>query len=111
MLTGLTGNPFIGINAVYALSFPATALAALWVFRLAGLRGPWTVVGSLALTFVPFHWYRLEHLYLATMYSAVLGVGLAMLVGNGTVERRLRSAGRGRSCWLRSPPCRSPPRR
>ena len=93
----VSGNPFLGINTVYAASFPLTALAMLWVFRTAGLRSWWTVVGSLALTFVPYHWYRLEHVYLATMYSAVLGVGLAVLIGNGTVERRLRQpAGRGR---------------
>ncbi|TKJ35635.1 hypothetical protein [Blastococcus sp. CCUG 61487] len=100
LVTWVTGNPFFGIHTVYALSFPATALAALWVFRVAGLRGPWTVVGSLALTFLPYHWYRLEHLFLATMYSAVLGVGLALLVGNGTVERRLRSPGRWRFVLL-----------
>lgn len=89
-----TDNPFLGIHSAYALSFPATALAALWVFRLVGLRGPWTVFGALALTFVPYHWFRLEHVYLAMMYSAVLGVGLAVLVGNGTVERRLREGPR-----------------
>ncbi len=100
LVTWATGNPFFGIHVVYALSFPATALAALWVFRVAGLRGPWAVVGSLALTFLPYHWYRLEHLFLATMYSAVLGVGLALLVGNGTVERRLRAPGRGRFVLL-----------
>jgi phosphoglycerol transferase len=95
LVAWVSGNPFLGINTVYAASFPLTALAALWVFRTAGLRSWWTVVGSLGLTFIPFHWYRLEHVYLATMYSAVLGVGLAVLIGTGTVERRLRApAGR-----------------
>jgi phosphoglycerol transferase len=68
----------------------------LWVFRVAGLRWTWAVFASLALTFLPYHWYRFPHIYLATMYSMVLGVGLALLVGNGTVERRLRSPGRWR---------------
>lgn len=85
-----TDNPFLGIHTAYALSFPVTALAALWVFRIMGMRGPWAVFGSLAVTFVPFHWYRLEHVYLSMMYSAVLGVGLALLVGTGAFERRLR---------------------
>lgn len=91
LVAWLTDNPFLALNVVFALSFPVTALAAVWVFRIAGLRGPWTVLAALALTFVPYHWFRLEHVYLATMYSAVLGVGLALLVGNGTVERRLRA--------------------
>jgi phosphoglycerol transferase len=94
LVTRATDNPFLGINVVFAVSFPVTALAALWVFRIAGLRTPLTVVAALALTFIPYHWYRFAHIHLATMYSAVLGVGLALLVGNGTVERRLRSTSR-----------------
>jgi phosphoglycerol transferase len=90
-------NPFLGMNAAFAVSFPVTALAVLWVFRIAGLRGPVAVLGALALTFIPYHWYRIDHVYLGTMYSAVLGVGLALLVGTGAVERRLRSASRRRS--------------
>src|SRR4051812_44791654 len=78
----LTGNPFVGLKLVSALSFPVTALATLWVLRVAGLRGPLAAVAALALTFIPYHWYRIAHVYLGTMYSAVLGVGLALLIGN-----------------------------
>lgn len=87
-------NPFIGLNVVFVLSFPATALAALWVFRMIGVRGPIAIFTSLAFTAIPFHWLRLEHIYLATTFSAVLGVGLAILTGTGEFERRL--AGRRR---------------
>jgi phosphoglycerol transferase len=89
-----TDNPFLGLNLVFAASFPLTALAALWVFRVSGMRGPWAVLASLALTFIPYHWLRLVHIYLGTMYSVVLGVGLALLVANGTVQERLRSPSR-----------------
>ena len=99
-LTWATGNPFLGMNLVFALSFPVTALAAVWVFRIAGLRGPLMVVAALALTFVPYHWYRIVHIHLGTMFSAVLGVGLALLVGNGTVERRLRSGATRRAPFV-----------
>ena len=95
-ISAMFHNPFIGLNLVYALSFPATALAALWVFRLVGVRGPMGIFASLAFTAIPFHWLRLEHLYLATTYSAVLGVGLAILTGTGELERRLASRRR----WL-----------
>lgn len=81
-----TDNPFLGLNAVFALSFPLTALASLWVFRLAGVRGPVAIVASLAITTIPFHWLRVEHPYLATMYPAVLGVGLALITAVGGVE-------------------------
>lgn len=96
----LWGNPFLGMNLVFALSFPITALAVVWVFRIAELTGPFAVLAAVALTVVPYHWYRIEHVYLGTMYSAVLGVGLALLVGNGTVQRRLRSPDRLRFLLL-----------
>lgn len=86
----ISGNPFLGINAMYAASFPLTALAGWWVLRLVRVRGPVGVLLALALTVVPYHWYRIDHVYLGTMYSAVLGVGLAVLVGNGSVVRALR---------------------
>ena len=95
LISALSHNPFVGLNAVYALSFPIVALAALWVFRLVGVRGPMAIFTSLAFTAIPFHWLRIEHIYLATMYSAVLGVGLAILIGTGSVERRLG----GRRRW------------
>ncbi len=94
LIAAMTHDPFLGLNAVFALSFPATALAALWVVRIVGIRGPIAVFTSLAFTAIPFHWLRLEHVYLGTMYSAVLGVGLAILTGTGAIERRL--AGRRR---------------
>jgi len=97
VFTAITGDPILGTNALYALSFPLAALAALWVIRMTGLRGPMAVLASLVFTTIPFHWLRTEHLYLATLYSAVLGVGLAMLVGSGEVERRLRSPHRLRT--------------
>lgn len=87
----LTGNTFLGINLVYALSFPLTALAALWVLRLVGARGPLSWVLAWVVAFIPFHWGRIDHVYLATMYPAVLGVGLAILIGSGRLEHILRN--------------------
>ena len=94
LISTMSQNPFAGLNIVYALSFPLAALAALWVFRIVGVRGPIAVFTSLAFTAIPFHWLRLEHIYLATIYSAVLGVGLAILTGTGSFERRLTGGGR-----------------
>jgi len=97
LITALTGNPFLGMNAVFAMSFPLTALAAFWVIRIAGVRGPMAIFLSLAFTTIPYHWYRLDHVYLGTVYSAVLGVGLALLVGTGRIERGLAGERRGRA--------------
>lgn len=89
IIAAISRNPFLGINVVHALSFPLVAVAALWVFRLAGVRGPIAIVSSLAFTAIPFHWLRLEHFYLGTIYSAVIAVGLAILTGTGGLSQRL----------------------
>ncbi|GAA1405593.1 hypothetical protein [Oerskovia paurometabola] len=87
----LTENPFLPLNLVFVASFPLTAVAALWTLRIAGLRGPLAVVLAVGLTTIPYHWLRVEHVYLATMYSAVLGVALALLVGSGRFSEALRT--------------------
>jgi phosphoglycerol transferase len=94
LLGQLTSDPFLPLNMVFATSFPLTALAALWLLRLVGVRGPLAVVAALGLTTIPFHWLRPDHIYLATMYPAVLAVVLSLLVGSGRLglawrERRL----------------------
>lgn len=94
LIGALTNNCFLGTNALLAISFPLTALAGLWVLRLVGLRGPVAVSLALALTTVPYHWLRLPHIFLGTMYTAVLGVGLALMVGSGAVDRVFRPGGR-----------------
>lgn len=86
-----TDDPFLPLNIVFVVSFPLAAVAALWTIRVAGVRGPLAVVLALGLTTIPFHWWRTEHVYLATMYSAVLAVGIALLVGSGQFDRALRA--------------------
>lgn len=85
-----TGNMFFGMNFVFAASFPVAAVCALWVLKLVQFRGPIAVFTAVAFTVIPFHWLRIEHVYLATIYSLVLGLGLAFMVGSGDFERRLR---------------------
>ncbi|WP_448629960.1 hypothetical protein [Cellulomonas soli] len=94
LLVGLFGavtkDAFLTTNLLFAVSFPLTALAMLWVVRLSGLRGPVAVLAAVGLTLVPYHWLRIGHIYLGTMYSAVLAVALALLVGTGELRRRLQ---------------------
>ncbi|WP_263729296.1 hypothetical protein [Cellulomonas sp. SG140] len=79
------------MNVMYALSFPVTAVVAYWVLRVAHLSGPMAIAGSWGLMAVPYHWKRLWHVYLGSMYSAVLAVGLALWIGSGGLERMWRS--------------------
>jgi phosphoglycerol transferase len=92
----LTGNPYLAQNLVWLLSFPMTAVAAWWVFRLLRTPRPLAIALALAATFTPYHVFRaFYHPWLSTMWPAVLGVGLCILVGTGRAPRvrgvRLRS--------------------
>lgn len=84
VLSWIFGDPFIGLNVLALLSFPLTAALALVAFRLVGLTGWWAIALSLSYTFLPYHWGRLlGHTYLGTMYAAVTGVILALIIGQG----------------------------
>ncbi|WP_378098537.1 hypothetical protein [Cellulomonas sp. T2.31MG-18] len=91
VITRLSGNPFAGVNMMFALSFPLTAVVAYYVLRSAGFRGPMAIAAAWGLMAIPYHWKRLPHVYLGSMYSAVLGVGLALWVGSGGLERMVKS--------------------
>ena len=94
-LSAITGNPFFGLNALIILSFPITAVLAVVALRVVGLTGWWAVALANAYTFIPYHWGRsLGHVYLGTMYAAVTGVILALLVGTGRLQRDRLTPGR-----------------
>lgn len=88
VVSGLSGNPYLGINLLLVLSFPLVALLAYFSIRLTGLRGPLAIALATAFTFIPFHFGRgLGHTYLATIYGAVAAVILAQLIGTGRLNR------------------------
>jgi len=87
LLSWIFGDPFIGLNLLALLSFPLTAVLALVAFRLVGMTGWWAIALSLSYTFLPYHWGRLlGHTYLGTMYAAVTGVILALIIGQGRLS-------------------------
>ena len=88
VVSSLTGNPFIGLNTLIILSFPITAALTVIALRLVGLTGWWAIALAVSYTFIPYHWGRsLGHVYLGTMYAAVTGVILALLIGTGRLRR------------------------
>ena len=72
-------------RTLYALdSFPLVAVLAYLCIRMTGLKGPLAIALAVAFTFIPFHWGRsLGHTYLATLYSAVIGLALVLMVISG----------------------------
>lgn len=95
-LAKLADSPFVGVNLLLVLSFPAVAAATYVVLRMAGLgkTRPGALLAialSVAYALIPYHWARgLGHVYLATMLPGVVTVALALLVGRGGLRSWLR---------------------
>jgi hypothetical protein len=88
IITNLTGQPFLGINLLVIASFPLAAALSYLTIRITGLRGPIAVSLAVAFSLIPYHWGRaLGHTYLATLYSAIIGVALVLLIGSGKFEQ------------------------
>jgi hypothetical protein len=97
VVNAIAGTTFLGINLLIVVSFPLVAALAYLVIRLTGLQGPLAIALAVAFTFIPFHWGRaLGHTYLSTLYSAVIGLALVLIVGSGLFERLVRTGSRRR---------------
>ena len=93
IVTNITGQPFVGVNLLVIISFPLVAALMYLVIRMTGLRGPLAIALAVTASLLPFHWGRaLGHTYLATLYSAAIGLALVLLIGSGQFER-LRKLG------------------
>jgi phosphoglycerol transferase len=82
LLNVLTGNYAATTNLLYVLSYPLTALSALWVFRRFDIGAIPGVVGSLLYTFLAAHFWRgLPHLTLACYYLVPLLFWVVLTIG------------------------------
>lgn len=74
------------MNLFWLLTFPLTAVSALYVFRRFGLSTPPALVGSLLYAFLPFHWSRGQHhLFLAAYALVPLAVMVALWIASGAL--------------------------
>ena len=99
VVNALAGTTFTGLNLLVVLSFPLVAALAYLVIRMTGLQGPLAIALAVAFAVIPFHWGRaLGHTYLSTLYSAVVGLALVLLIASGHWAREWsRSSGRRRA--------------
>lgn len=101
IVNALTGGTFTGINLLIVITFPLAAALAYVVIRMTGLKGALAIALAIAFTFIPFHWGRaLGHTYLATLYSAVIGMGLVLAVGSGLFQRLATQPQRKQRVWF-----------
>lgn len=103
VLLRLGFDPFVTLNLFFLLTFPLTALTALFVCRRLGLSYPVGLMVSLLFTFQPFHAGRMGHPFLAACYFVPLGVLLAVRHYQGRLPFR-RAGADGETRWtLHSP--------
>lgn len=101
-LAYLTASCGLTFNVYYLLTFPATVLTSLFVFRWFNVSVPSAVVGSLLYSFLPYHFIRGQgHLFLSGYYLVPLTVMVTVWIclgiplfhaedGEGRVTWRLR---------------------
>ena len=95
VVNGVAGTTFAGLNVLVVLSFPLVAALAYLVMRMTGLQGPLAIAFAVAFAVIPFHWGRaLGHTYLSTLYSAVVGLALVLLIASGHWAREWSRGGR-----------------
>lgn len=98
-ITWLTGTVFFGVNAVYVLSFAAAAVAAWLACRLAAMPRALAILIAVAYTAIPAHWFRIEHTWLATIYSLPVALSIALIVLTGRLDDGQQRRTMGRRSW------------
>ncbi len=68
-ILSLVADPFQSLNLFFLISFPVTALSAYFVLRSFGLARRYSLLGTLAFTFLPFHFMRFDHIYYTWYFS------------------------------------------
>lgn len=90
LFCGLTGDAGATFNLYFIVSFPLTMLLTLAVLRRFGVSFSVGISAALLYTFLPWHFQRVEHLFLACYYlvppavMVILEVYLGRLSGEGT---------------------------
>ena len=101
IVSAMGGSTFLGLNLLLVLSFPVTAALALIVVRMTGLQGPVAIALAVSFAFIPYHWGRmLGHAHLATLYSAVIGLAVVLLIGSGEFDRRIAAGAAHRRSFI-----------
>ena len=99
----ISGNPFLGVNLLLFLSFPLAAALAVIALRMVGSKGPIAIMLATAFALIPYHFGRgLGHTYLATNYSVVTGVILALAIGTGLFTKAVTTRNKTRITALPS---------
>ncbi len=95
MLSFIFKEPILSLNIYYLLTYPLSAVTALFVFRRFGMPRAPAIVASLLFAFLPYHLNRgVSHLFLASYFLVPLVVMICLrLYTDGEVLFRDRAGG------------------
>ena len=80
LLAILTSDYGLILNLYFLFTFPLTAVTALYVFRQFQVSSVPALVGSLLFAFLPYHFWRRGHIFLASYYLVPLLVMVTVWV-------------------------------
>lgn len=83
----VTGNPFASVNLYFLIGFPAVAFAAYFLFRSARISIVVSAILATSFSLLPWHFERLQHLFLANYSFMVVGLILVGLAARGIPDR------------------------
>lgn len=83
LISVFTSDHAVVINLFYLLTFPLTAITALYFFRHFKFSFGPALVGSLLYAFLPYHFFRSYHLLLAAYYLVPLMVLVVLWISLG----------------------------
>ncbi len=83
LISWFTGDHASTLNLFYLLTFPLTAITSLYVLRYLRFSYPVALLASLLYTFLPYHFFRSYHLFLAAYYLLPLMILVVLWVSSG----------------------------
>ncbi|HET6345831.1 MAG TPA: hypothetical protein VFH51_12920, partial [Myxococcota bacterium] len=86
-------SPVQAFNLYYLLTFAAVAATGAWVLGVLGISAPLAVFGGAAYALLPYHFLRLQHLFLAAYYMVPLAVLVLLRWNEPRLHRRTRGLG------------------
>ncbi|MFO0840995.1 MAG: hypothetical protein U0797_01170 [Gemmataceae bacterium] len=86
-LSLVSTDPCWLINVFYLLGFPLTAATSLLALRNLGIGRLASMIGSVLFTFLPWHYFRFGHLFLASYYLVPLTILVAVWACQGRLLR------------------------
>ena len=80
VLVHIFRQPIFTVNFIYILSFGLTAVSALWLARKIGIKNPIAVAVSLAFSWLPYHFIRMDygHVVLAEYFMIPIGLWIVI---------------------------------